>query len=84
MFTIISPCFSQCFPQRLAACKNFYGKFGVPVSAFNCEGQCGLCDLCVVATEEVPECSTLCAKGKNACMETCQKGKAQCIACGVV
>merc|ERR1712029_470257 len=73
----------QCFPQRIAACQNFYGSYGVPVSAFDCEGQCGLCDLCAAATEDVPECSTLCAKGKDACMDTCEAGKAACTACGI-
>ena len=73
----------QCFPQRIAACQNFYGSYGVPVSAFDCEGQCGLCDLCAAATEDVPECSTLCARGKDACMDTCEAGKATCTACGI-
>ena len=77
-------CFSGCFPQRLEACKNFLGASGVPVAAFNCEGQCGLCDLCPAATTDVPECGTHCVAGKAACIDSCEKGKAICIGCGVV
>merc|ERR1712012_1107785 len=73
-----------CFPQRLEACKNFLGASGVPVAAFNCEGQCGLCDLCPAATTDVPECGTHCVAGKAKCIESCEKGKAICIGCGVV
>ena len=83
MFTVIFSSFSQCFPQRIEACQNFFGQRGAPVSAFNCEGQCGLCDLCAVATKEVPECGTICVKGKDACMNTCEAGKAACINCGI-
>merc|ERR1712044_51517 len=72
-----------CSPQQVTACKNFLGATAVPVSAFNCEGQCGLCDLCEVAQEEVPECRTHCIIGKTNCVATCEKGKAICIGCGV-
>ena len=73
-----------CFPQRIDACKNHFGQFGVPVSAYSCEGECGLCELCGAATKDVPECSTYCVAGKQGCIDTCNAGKAKCLACGIL
>lgn len=51
---------------------------------YSCEGECGLCELCGAATKDVPECSTYCVAGKQACIDTCNAGKAKCIACGIL
>ena len=72
-----------CFPQRIEACNNHFRQYGVPVAAYNCEGECELCKLCIAVTEGVPapECATYCAKGIPHCVATCNAGKAKCLAC---
>ena len=72
---------ATCFPQRIEACT---AHFPQGVSGYNCAGQCGLCDLCPSAHQDVPECSSYCAMGKEACIATCEAGKAKCLACGIL
>ena len=70
-----------CFEGRKKACKV---QFGVgEIASYNCEGWCGLCDLCSTPqAANVPECGTFCAPGVAKCTEVCEIGKQKCLACG--
>merc|ERR1711893_558468 len=67
-----------CFEGRKQACKV---QFGVgEIASYNCEGWCGLCDLCgTPQAANVPECFTFCALGVAKCTEVCEIGKQKCL-----
>ena len=72
----------QCFEERITACRTQFGEG--TISTYNCDGICGLCDLCnTPQTTNVEECSTYCSSGVAKCKEVCENGKAICLACGV-
>ena len=74
---------AQCFPEKLQTCQAHFSLY----PNINCEGICGLCDLCGAAkgTDSVspPGCE-YCAKGAEACTATCNAGRTLCAQCGIV
>merc|ERR1712008_366425 len=53
----------ECSAAQQEACVSQFG--GQSVSTFDCNGLCGLCDLCNTRQAAgVPECATRCASGK--------------------
>ena len=73
---------NQCFPQRCQACRESFSD--EPISTYDCEGKCGLCDLCLNTPNAVPDCQRWCTVGQAACVDNCNKGKALCIGCAGV
>ena len=72
----------QCFPQRCQACRE---SFDTPLATYDCEGKCGLCDLCEGSPNNVADCARWCVVdgriNKPACVDNCNKGKQICTAC---
>ena len=77
MFSYSSP---VCTPEQCLKCQDFGTN---AISSYNCEGECGLCDLCVAKTKPVPECDTFCSAGKSGCTAECEQGKKICLSCSV-
>ena len=72
----------QCSAAQQQACFSQFG--GESALTFDCNGLCGLCDLCnTQQAAGVPECASRCASGKAKCNQLCENGKSICLACGV-
>ena len=72
---------NECFPELITTCQRHLSLY----PSANCEGLCGLCDLCGAAKVQnpAPGCE-YCKPGKEACTKTCNDGKAICAKCGIV
>ena len=68
-------CLDKCHPPlHIYACNNHFRQYGILVAAYNCKGERKLCNLCVAAIGEVPECSTYCAEGVKSCIDDFKAG----------
>ena len=74
---------AKCFPEKIQTCQAHFSLY----PSVNCEGICGLCDLCGASkgTDSVspPGCE-YCANGADACAAMCNKGRQLCAECGIV
>ena len=81
-FFSISSIAPQCSAAQQQACSSQFGRESA--LTFDCNGLCGLCDLCNTRQAAgVPECASRCASGKAKCNQLCENGKSICLACGV-
>ena len=81
-FFSISSIAPQCSAAQQQACSSQFGRESA--LTFDCNGLCGLCDLCnTQQAAGVPECASRCASGKAKCNQLCENGKSICLACGV-